>query len=59
VKKAWSAFWLVILSVIALNIIFSLIGPWVPTIAIILSLAMIAVGSALIWRFIAKRRRFF
>jgi membrane protein YdbS with pleckstrin-like domain len=58
-KKAWSVFWLVILSVVALNIIFAMIGPWVPTIAAVVVILVFVVAGIAIWRIVSKRRRFF
>lgn len=58
-KKVWSGFWLVIVSVIAINIIAAMIQPWLPLIVISLVLIVLATISALMFRFIHKRRRFF
>jgi len=58
-SKAWSAFWLVIASVVAINIIGAMIEPWLPLLTVSFVLILLAVVGFSIYRFIRQRRRFF
>ncbi|MEB0288716.1 hypothetical protein QN355_19500 [Cryobacterium sp. 10S3] len=52
-KKAWSFFWLVIASVIAVQIIGVMIGPWLPLIGI----ALVVIVAAIVFGKVIKARK--